>query len=92
MQYGFQTWSLTLREESRLSVLFENWILRQIFGPKRDANGEWRRLHNEDLHSLYRSPNIGKVIKSGILRWADHVEGLLVKFPRALLFFYILAT
>ena len=49
--YGCETWSLTLREESRLRV-FENRILRRIFGPKRDENGEWRRLKNEDLHSL----------------------------------------
>ena len=51
--YGCETWSLTLREEFRLKV-FENRILRRIFGPKRDENGEWRRLHNEKLHSLYR--------------------------------------
>ena len=50
--YGCETWSLTLREESRLMV-FENRILRRIFGPKRDENGEWRRLHDEVLHSLY---------------------------------------
>ena len=50
--YGCETWSLTLREESRLRV-FENRILRRIFGPKRDENGEWRRHHNEELHSLY---------------------------------------
>ena len=55
--YGCETWSLTLREESRLRV-FENRILRRIFGPKSDENGEWRRLHNEELHSFYRSPNI----------------------------------
>ena len=61
--YGCETWSPTLREESRLRV-FENRILRRIFGPKRDGNGEWRRLHNEELHSLYRSPNIVRVIKS----------------------------
>ena len=62
-------WSLTLREECRLRV-FENRILRRIFGPKRDENGEWRRLHNEELHTLYRSPNILllRVIKSRILR------------------------
>ena len=48
---GGWLWSLTLREESRLRV-FENRILRRIFGPKRDENGEWRRLHNEELHSL----------------------------------------
>ena len=48
--YGCETWSLTLREECRLRV-FENRILRAIFGPKRDENGEWRRLYNEELHS-----------------------------------------
>ena len=42
-------------------------------GPKRDENGEWRRLHNEELHSLYRSPNIVRVIKSERFRWAEHV-------------------
>ena len=47
--------------------------MRRIFGPKRDANGEWRRLHNEELHSLYRSLNIVRVIKSRRLRWAGHV-------------------
>ena len=61
-------WSFTLREESRLRV-FENKILKQIFGPKRDENGEWRRLH-----SLYRSSNIVRVIKSRKLRWAGHVS------------------
>ena len=49
--YGCEAWSLTLWEESRLRV-FENRILRRIFGPKRDANSEWKRLHNEELHSL----------------------------------------
>jgi hypothetical protein len=56
--YGCGTWSLTLREEQRLRV-FENRVLRGIFGPKRDeATGEWRRLHNEELNELYSSPNI----------------------------------
>ena len=68
-----QTWSLTLREECRLRV-FENMILKRIFGPKRDENGEWRRLHNEELHSLYRSPNIVRVIKSRLLRRAGYVD------------------
>ena len=65
--YGCEAWSLTLREECRLRV-FENRILRRIFGPKRDENGECRRLHNEELHSLYRSSNIVRVNKSRILR------------------------
>ena len=58
--YGCGTWSLTLREESMLRV-FENRILRQIFGPKRDENGEWRRLHNEELNTLCRSRNVVRV-------------------------------
>ena len=52
---------------------FENMILRRIFGPKKDENREWIRLHNEELHSLYRSPNIFRVMKSRGLRWADHI-------------------
>ena len=60
--YGCETWSLTLREECRLRV-FENRFLRQTFGPKSEENGEWRKLHNEELLSLYRSPNIFRVIK-----------------------------
>ena len=63
---------LQLREECKLWV-FENSFPRQIFGPKSDANLEWRRLHNEELHSLYRSSNIVRVIKPGRLRWASHV-------------------
>ena len=55
--------SLALRDVCRLKI-FENRILRRIFGPKRDANGEWGRLHNEELYSLYRSPNVVMVIKS----------------------------
>jgi hypothetical protein len=70
--YGCEAWSLTLREERRLRV-FENRILRRIFGPKRDANVKWRKLHNEELNSLYRSSNIINVIMSRRLRWAGHV-------------------
>ena len=61
-----------IKGEFRLRV-FENRILRRIFGPKRDENGEWRRLHNEELHSLYHSPNIARVIKSKRLRLSEHV-------------------
>jgi hypothetical protein len=56
--YGCETWSLRLREEHGLRV-FENRVLRRIFGPKRDeVTGEWRKLHNEELHNLYSSPDI----------------------------------
>jgi hypothetical protein len=61
--YGCETWSLTLREEHRLRV-FENRVLRRVFGPKRDeVTGEWRKLHNEKLHILYSSPNVIRQIK-----------------------------
>ena len=73
--YGYEAWPLTLKEEHRLRV-FANRILRRIFGPKRDKNGKWRSLHNEELHSLYHLPNIVRVIKSRRLRWAGHVDRL----------------
>jgi hypothetical protein len=55
--YGCETWSLTLREEHRLRV-FENRVLRRIFGPKREEEGLWRKLHNDELHCLYSSLNV----------------------------------
>ena len=68
-----ETWSLTLREERKLRV-FENMVLRRIFGPRRDElTGELRRLHNEELNDLYFSPNIVRVIKWRRMRWAGHV-------------------
>jgi hypothetical protein len=60
--YGCETWSLTLREEHRLRV-FENRVLRRILGPKRDeVIGDWRKLHNEELHNVYSSPSIIRMI------------------------------
>jgi hypothetical protein len=71
--YGCKTWSLTLREEHRLRV-FENRVLRRIFGPKMDeVAGGWRKLHNEELHGLYSSPSIFRVIKARRMTWAEHV-------------------
>jgi hypothetical protein len=65
--YGCESWSLTLR-------VFENRVLRRIFGPKKvEVTGEWRRLHNKELYAVYSSPNIIWVIKSRKLRWTGHV-------------------
>jgi len=64
---------LKLREEKKLRV-FENMVLRGIFGPRRDeVTGEWRRLHNKELNDLYCSPNIVRVIKWRRMRWAGRV-------------------
>jgi hypothetical protein len=71
--YGCETLSLILREEHRLRV-FENRVLRRIFGPKRNVvTGEWRKLHDEELSNLYSSPSIISIIKTRRLRWAAHV-------------------
>jgi hypothetical protein len=71
--YGCEAWSLTLRKERRLRV-FENRVLRRIFGPKSDdVAGEWRKLHSEELHNLYSSPDIIRQFKSRRMRWAGHV-------------------
>jgi hypothetical protein len=61
-----------MREEHRLRV-FGNRVLKRIFRPKREEDGSWRKLHNDELHSLYASRNIVRVIKSSKMRWAGHV-------------------
>jgi hypothetical protein len=71
--YECETWSLTLREKHRLRV-FENRVLRRIFGPKRDkVTREWRSLHSGELHILYSSPDIIRQIKSRRMSWTGHV-------------------
>jgi hypothetical protein len=71
--YECETWSLTLREEYRLRV-FENRVLRGIFGPRRDeVTGGWRKLHNGELHNLYSFPSIIRMIKSRRMKWVGHV-------------------
>jgi hypothetical protein len=71
--YECETWSLILREEHRVRV-FKNRVLGRIFGPKTDeVTGGWRKLHNEELHNLYSSPSIIRMIKSRRMRWIGHV-------------------
>jgi hypothetical protein len=71
--YGCETWSVILREEHRLRV-YENRVLREIFGPKKDeVTGEWRKLHDGELHNLCSSQHIIRQIKSRRMRWAGHV-------------------
>jgi hypothetical protein len=73
--YGRDTQFLTLREENRLRV-FENWVLRRIFGPKRDeVTGEWRKLHHGELHNLSSSPDIVRQVKSRRMWWVGHGRG-----------------
>jgi hypothetical protein len=67
-----------LRKEHRLRV-FENTVLRRIYGPKREEDGSWRELHNDELLDLYSSPNIVMVIKSRRMRWAGHVARMGVR-------------
>jgi hypothetical protein len=70
--YGCETWSLILREEHTLR-LFDNRVLRKMFGPKRDElEGGWRKLHNEELRNLNSSPSIIRMIKSRRMRWAGY--------------------
>jgi hypothetical protein len=71
--YGCETWSHALREEHRLRV-FDNRVLRRIFGPMRnEVAGEWRKFHNEELHNFYSSPDMIRQVKSRRMRWAGHV-------------------
>ena len=71
--HGCDTWPLALREEHRLRV-FENKVLRKLFGVKRDEiTGEWRKFHNAELNALYSSPNIIRNLKSRRVRWTGHV-------------------
>jgi hypothetical protein len=78
--YGHEAWSLTLREEHRLRV-FENRVLRRLFGPGRDElTGDLRKLHNEELHNLYSSADIIRMIKSRRRRWAGHVARAILKW------------
>jgi hypothetical protein len=74
--YRYETWSLTLREEHRQRA-FENRVLRKIFRQKRDEIiGGYRKLHSEELHNLYASPNVIRMIKSRRMRWAEHVANM----------------
>jgi hypothetical protein len=71
--HGCETWSRILREEHRLRV-FENRVLRRIFGPKGDeVTGGWRKLHNEELHNVYSSPSIIRMVNSRRFRWRGHI-------------------
>jgi hypothetical protein len=74
--YGCETWSLDIWEEHRLRV-FQNTVLRRTFRLTRDeVKGGWRKLYNEELHNLYSSPNIIRIIKTKKIKWAVHVAGM----------------
>jgi hypothetical protein len=71
--YGCETWSLTVKEDHKLRV-FDNRVLRRIFGPKRDrVTGGWGKLRNEELHNLYPSPSLIRIIRSRRIRWEGYV-------------------
>jgi hypothetical protein len=77
--YGCDTWSSTLSEEQRVRV-FENRMLRRIFGSKRDeVMGGWIKLHSEELHNMYSSPDIIRMIKSRTIRWTGYIAHMEVK-------------
>jgi hypothetical protein len=74
VSYGCETWSLTLREEHKTRRMFESRVLRRIFGTKGDdISGNWRKLHNEELHNLYSSPSVIRMLKSRRMEWTLHV-------------------
>jgi hypothetical protein len=70
--YGCEAWSVCHFEGGTQTEGFENRVLRRIFGPRRYADGSWRRLHNDELNSLYSSPNFVRVIRSRRIRWVGH--------------------
>jgi hypothetical protein len=71
--YGFKAWSVSHFEGGTQTEGFENSVLRRKFGPRRYEDGSWRRLHNDELSSLYSSLNIVRVIRSRMMRWVGHV-------------------
>jgi hypothetical protein len=77
--YGCEIWSLTSREEHRLRVS-ENRVLRRIFGPKSEEDGSWRKLHNDEIHRHFSSPNIVRVIKSRKMKWVGYVARMVEVF------------
>ena len=78
MLYSYETWYLTVKEGAQLEHL-KTRFWDKFSGPKKDENGQWKRLHNEELHSLYRSPNTVRMIKSRRLKWDGHVAKMKVE-------------